>query len=252
MGRQDTQQVCLNGHQITDRYYSNPGFRKKFCTACGEKTIHGCPTCGNDIKGDIIYDNIIDLSGVSTPVPNICEHCGSSFPWSEKKKKIKELSKSTTNEVDATFLIGLLCDKFHLIAKQIRQRYNERPTLDINDEYDVQDLLHALLKIYFEDIRSEEWIPSYAGSSTRCDFLLKSEQVIIEVKKTRATLKSKQLGEQLIIDIAHYKKHPDCKTLYCFVYDPEGYISNPKGIQNDLTSKEKEFNVIVNIIPKGH
>jgi hypothetical protein len=112
--------------------------------------------------------------------------------------------------------------------------------------------LHSLLKIYFDDVRPEEWNPSYAGSSTRSDFLLKDEQVIIEVKKTRAGLKAKQLGEQLIIDIAHYKNHPDCKSLYCFVYDPEGYISNPKGIQSDLSRKENGFQVIVNIVPKGH
>ena len=252
MSRQDTQEVCLNGHQTTDRYYNSPEFRRNFCTTCGEKTLHSCPSCGKDIKGDLIFENIIDLSGTSTPVPDICDNCGADFPWREKKKRIKELSKSTSIERDATFLISLLCDRFHLIAKQLRQRHDDRATLDINDEYDVQDLLHSLFKIYFDDVRPEEWNPSYAGSSTRSDFLLKDEQTIIEVKKTRAGLKAKQLGEQLIIDIAHYKNHPDCKTLYCFVYDPEGYISNPKGIQNDLTKKQKGFNVIVNIIPKGH
>ncbi|SEW34334.1 hypothetical protein SAMN05428988_4111 [Chitinophaga sp. YR573] len=252
MAKQDTQEVCLNGHQITDRYYSSPEFRKKFCTTCGEKTIHTCPSCAKDIKGHMIYENVIDLSGRSTPVPNICDNCGADFPWREKKQKIKELSNPTNVEKDATFLIGVLCDRFHLIVKQLRQRHNDRPTLDINDEYDVQDLLHSLLKIYFDDIRPEEWNPSYAGSSTRSDFLLKDEQIIIEVKKTRTGLKAKQLGEQLIIDIAHYKNNFGCKILYCFVYDPEGYISNPKGIESDLSKNETGFNVIVNIIPKGH
>ena len=63
-------------------------------------------------------------------------------------------------------------------------------------------------------------------------------------------LKSKHLGEQLIIDIAKYKSHPDCKTLYCFVYDPEGYINNPRGIENDLNDDSKEMKVKVKIIPK--
>jgi len=36
---------------------------------------------------------------------------------------------------------------------------------------------------------------------------------------------------ELIIDIAKYRKHPDCKMLYCFVYDPDGNIRNPKGIE---------------------
>jgi len=44
--------------------------------------------------------------------------------------------------------------------------------LEIRDEYDVQNLLHAILKLHFEDIRPEEWAPSYAASSKRMDFLL--------------------------------------------------------------------------------
>ena len=56
---------------------------------------------------------------------------------------------------------------------------------EIKDEYDVQDLLNALLRLNFDDVRPEEYTPSYAGSSTRVDFLLKKEKIVIEVKKTR-------------------------------------------------------------------
>jgi len=46
--------------------------------------------------------------------------------------------------------------------------------LSFGNEYDVQDLLHALLRPWIQDIRPEEFTPSYAGSSTRMDFLLLS------------------------------------------------------------------------------
>ena len=85
----------------------------------------------------------------------------------------------------------------------------------MKDEYDVQDLLHALLRIFFKDIRPEEWVPSYAGSSSRMDFLLHQEEIVIEVKMTRDGLKQKELVDQLLIDIARYEKHPGCKTLIC-------------------------------------
>ena len=97
------------------------------------------------------------------------------------------------------------------------------------------------MQIFFKDIRKEEWTPSYAGNSARVDFLLKEEKVVIEVKKTRKTMKDKDLGEQLIIDIAKYKSHPDCKKLICFVYDPEGRIVNPEGIIKDLEKDNKDF-----------
>jgi hypothetical protein len=140
-------------------------------------------------------------------------------------------------------------NQFHAVTKQLRNRYNGRNTLEIEDEYDVQDLLHALLRLFFSDIRNEEWTPSYAGGSSRMDFLLKEEKIVIEVKKTRKGLGDKELGKQLIEDKEKYKAHPDCKKLICFTYDPEGRIVNPKGIQNDLNRQEPEFEVEIIIKP---
>lgn len=250
MGGYDAFLVCKNGHGINDSYYRSPEFNKKFCTTCGEVTFKSCPNCHEDIQGDFHIDGVIDLSGGITPVPSICKNCGSDFPW--RSKRISLINNTSNDSKSDIFLLETILDRFHLVAKQLRQRYNDRATLDIRDEYDTQDLLHSLLRIYFEDIRSEEWNPSYAGSSTRSDFLLKDQKIIIEIKKTRENLKAKQLGEQLIIDIAKYKTHPDCKTLYCFVYDPEGYISNPRGIENDLNDNSNDMKVIVKIVPKGH
>lgn len=112
--------------------------------------------------------------------------------------------------------------------------------------------MHSLLHIHFDDIRPEEWTPSYAGGGSRVDFLLKNEQIIIEIKKTRDSLKAKQVGEQLIVDIQRYQTHPDCKKLICFVYDPEGWISNPRGLESDLNRNEDDFTVNVIIVPKGY
>ncbi|MFK4304830.1 hypothetical protein ABH892_004997 [Paenibacillus sp. RC254] len=142
-----------------------------------------------------------------------------------------------------------ICDRFHNVSRQLRSRHANRDSLTIEDEYDVQDLFHALLAIYFDDIRAEEWTPSYAGSSSRVDFLLKPEQAVIEIKKTRKGLKSKELGEQLIIDIHKYKAHPSCQYLVCFVYDPEGRIANPRGIEADLKRENDDMEVEVIIRP---
>jgi hypothetical protein len=151
---------------------------------------------------------------------------------------------------DAVQLVQQLCVKFHAVARQLRDRHGKRDTLDVNDEYDVQDLLHAILTIHFDDIRPEEWTPSYAGGSARVDFLLKKEQTVIEVKKTRKGLEAKQLGDELLIDIGRYHAHPDCKTLICFVYDPDGRIANPRGIENDLNRQHEKLQVKVIIAPR--
>jgi hypothetical protein len=155
--------------------------------------------------------------------------------------------KSDADEpmVDCTHFLKQILDKFHKVTRQLRTRHDSRPTLDVSDEYDVQDLLHALLQIFFEDIRAEEWTPSYAGGSVRQDFLLKNEEIVIEVKKTRQSLTDRKLGEELIIDIEKYKEHPDCKRLVCFVYDSEGRLGNPIGIMNDLNNRHKDFAEVI-------
>lgn len=139
-------------------------------------------------------------------------------------------------QADALEKIELIATHFHIVARKLRQRHNNRTSLTISDEYDVQDLFHALLRLFFDDIREEEWTPGYAGGHSRIDFLLKAEQIAIEIKMTRTGLKAKEVSDQLIIDIDRYRSaHPDCKMLVAFVYDPDGYISNPKGIERDLS-----------------
>jgi len=168
-----------------------------------------------------------------------------NLSWLESSNKEKAKSSEPLLHMER------ICSRFHLVARQLRTRYDERQTLHVGDEYDVQDLLHTLLTLYFDDIRPEEWTPSYAGGSSRMDFLLKKERIVIEVKKTRKGLGAKQVGEQLLVDIQKYKQHPDCKTLLCFVYDPEARISNPKGIEADLNKTRDDILVKVFIRPTG-
>jgi hypothetical protein len=146
--------------------------------------------------------------------------------------------------------IEVIANRFHAVVMQLRQRYNNRNTLDVNDEYDVQDLFHSLLRLYFNDIRPEEWVPSYAGGASRSDFLLPEINMVIEIKKARQSMSTKELGEQLIVDIAKYKKHPQCSRLICFVYDPEGRVTNPRGIENDLSDCDSDIDVRTIIVPK--
>jgi len=101
------------------------------------------------------------------------------------------------SDIPAFMQINKLPTRFHEVAKQLEKRHKKRSTLTITDEYDVQDLLHALLRIDFDDIRPEDRTPSVAGASARMDFVLRKEQAVIEVKKTRETLTDGKIGEEL-------------------------------------------------------
>jgi hypothetical protein len=125
----------------------------------------------------------------------------------------------------------MLLDRFHTVAQELEQRHDRRETVRITDEHDVQDLLRSLLRIFFDDVRREEWTPSYAGGASRMDILLKNEKTVVEVK---FDLRDKEVGDQLLIDIGRYRAHADCANLICFVYDPKGKVRNPRGLERDL------------------
>lgn len=102
-----------------------------------------------------------------------------------------------------------LCRRFGAIARQLTRRYgNGRTTLVVNDEYDAQDLLHALLLIDFSDVREESWNPKYLGGSSRIDLLLPEQKLVVEVKKTRATLTDRGVGDELAEDVTRYSDPP--------------------------------------------
>lgn len=171
--------------------------------------------------------------------------------WEKKLQKKDKIDKQNSFEKPLN-IITKICSKFHIVAEQLKHRHSNRETLKIKDEYDVQDLIFALLKLYFDDIRPEEVTPSYAGGSSRMDFLLKNENIVIEVKKTRDKLRDKEIGNQLIEDITRYQQHPNCRLLFCFVYDPDHLILNPSGLENHLNTSNEKFEVNVFITPKGH
>jgi hypothetical protein len=164
-------------------------------------------------------------------------------PWIAKKAP--EYAKPAAFDL----LLHML-KRFHAVAKQLGKRHVGRSTININDEYDVQDLLHALLRSRFDDVRPEEAAPSHGGANSRMDFLLKKERIVVEAKMTRPSLRDRQIGEELIVDTARYRGHPDCDTLVCFVYDPNGYILNPAGLESDLSGMKDKLRVHVIVNPK--
>lgn len=151
----------------------------------------------------------------------------------KSKKVLIRLPKLINKKNPEKILVNIF-SKFQRVSRQLNRRYDSRETIKIEDEYDVQDLLYALLVIFFDDIRPEEYTPSFGSGSRRMDFLLKNEKIVIEVKKTRQNLRDVQISKELNDDINTYKEHNDCDALYCFIYDPDGFIRNPNGLKADL------------------
>ena len=136
---------------------------------------------------------------------------------------------SSIEELLQTLLRGLP-RAMHPLA---HRRKNAR-SLIFESEYDIQDLLHSQIRPWVADIRPEEFTPSYAGSATRMDFLLPKHRLVIEVKRVRDKSHAAKVGDEIIVDIEHYRRHPSCDRLWCAVYDPRMLIQNPPGMISDL------------------
>lgn len=150
---------------------------------------------------------------------------------------------------DVEELLGVVVRGLRRAMHPLTHRRRGAQPLTFGNEYDVQDLLHALLRPWIGDIRPEEFTPSYAGSSTRMDFLLSAHSLVIETKIVRDRSHAKRIGDELIIDIEHYRKHQDCNTLWCVIYDRDHLITNAGGLKMDLEGprKSKDGEVFVKV-----
>lgn len=156
-------------------------------------------------------------------------------------------ASSTTT--DALELLEQISRKLPVTFAILQSEYRGRPGLTVNDEYDVQHILHAISVLHFEEVEPEEPTPKMAGGSSRLDFLLKQERAAIETKMMmmmmRPGLSKKQLRDDLAVDIAYFRVHPDVDALFVLVYDPTRKITNAAGFERDLYSDSDDFSVRV-------
>jgi hypothetical protein len=162
---------------------------------------------------------------------------GADIPAASAAAHVAELHPLRAQAPPAADPLGRIkkiCLRFHAVVRQLRQRHDARPTLEVEDLHDVRDLLHALLCLEFEDIRMERWALTSADGQDRTDLMIERERIAIMVKRTRQGFGAKEIAEQLAADFQRYATHPNCKTLLCFIYDPEGRIGNPRGLEAEL------------------
>lgn len=78
----DVQEVCLNGHLITNYAQSQPESRRAHCSSCGEKTISACLSCSAPLRGYHHMPGVIHFG--SDDVDRFCDSCGALMPWTER------------------------------------------------------------------------------------------------------------------------------------------------------------------------
>jgi hypothetical protein len=222
--RPDVMQVCRNGHVITERLRSDPQSGRTHCDRCGASTLDHCLTCGHELPG---AGMVVDLVPIGVrPAPRYCPTCGAAFPWVRWPRPSPE---------PLAFLERSL-RRLPLVIRQLRWRQGERLPFRVEDERDLEDLLRALLPLYFDEVRLETRTPRYSAGN-RIDLLLASGTIAVTVKYARPALRELQLAEQWQEDIAYYRQRAGCRTLVGFIYDPEALLHDQQmlaSVESDL------------------
>ncbi len=141
-------------------------------------------------------------------------------------------------------------NRFHAFTRRLLERHAQRPSIQMNDEYDVQDLLYCLLAIEFNSIQKEEYGPQYAGKRPRIDFFLRSEGVAIEVKFVKDKSSIAKIREGIILDREYYSKKETLKDLWFFIYDPRSIITDRITFIEDLEGNRPNYFRLIKVIIK--
>lgn len=150
---------------------------------------------------------------------------------------------------DPLDLVRKVCTRFHAVVRQLRLRGDDRTTLDVQDEQDVHDLLYTLLRYEFDEVAQTEWPASRPATAPRAVSLLPRHRLAVLAKMTRSGLGPREIAEQLTAEAASFPAAGH-QTLFCFIYDPEGRIGNPRGLEAELTRVSDAQIVEVFIAPK--
>jgi hypothetical protein len=160
---------------------------------------------------------------------------------------LSDASKLASPEDDAISYVERIFDRFGAVVRQLDERQRDREPLLVKDEYDVQYILQALLKINFDDVRTESHTEQHSTVNPRVDFLLETNKIGIEVKLASESMNKKRILKDLAKDKEQYRNSSKIETLLCFIYDPDYIIKNPAELESDLSGSRDNLKTTVTV-----
>ena len=152
--------------------------------------------------------------------------------------------------IDPLDTIRKICGRFHSVVRQLRLRREYRPTIDVEDERDVQDLMFTLLRYELEEVSTHEWVPPYQAPTPSVAMALPRHHLVMLAKKTRSGHGAREIAQELIVDGQEFSPANGHQSIACFVYDPDGRIGNPRSLEAELTKVSDAQVIEVIIYPK--
>lgn len=148
-------------------------------------------------------------------------------------------------------LISVL-NTFSEAVSRLRYRRKGKNAVNIDDEYDVQDILYVMMKGPFSTLQYEDPTQKEGPVSAKADFVISDINTYIEAKYIGKKGEEKSVFDECLTDIQKYGSQPDCFKIVFFVYDPNKCIDNQFSFRSALnksrTIEGKELEVLTLII----
>jgi hypothetical protein len=147
------------------------------------------------------------------------------LPLTKGKDFTHELLFANLTTLEPELEIGLilkLCARLPNAARILASRRAKKKPFAITDEYDVQDLLHAVLRAYLKYSVQEEPLSKIGGvRSSRADVAIEELGTIVEVKYVRGPADQQRLIDEYSNDLLLYTAWPHLKHLIFLVYNSQ-------------------------------
>lgn len=162
----------------------------------------------------------------------------------KSKKSILDYIEAVLYEEksNAVEQVKKLLENFHLFCKSLyrdslhgkcsKALKEHLPCIEINNEYDLQQLMYPVIQATFPEARMEK-VEDSGHHTVRGDILIDSEDIVIELKCTRSSMNERSLSEEVASDMVHYKE----KYIFFYIYDKESIIKNPVDFKKTYEEK---------------
>lgn len=168
-----------------------------------------------------------------------------SIDYVLSQKPPSNVAEGITSDLE---LVVQLSRRFHEAVLALKIHPHGGTVWEVSNEWDCQYLFRSILASYFPDVRREEWSPSVAGSSARCEFFIKPLRTMIELKYVRDPKDQKKFKHELAADLLDYGANCECDYVVALIYDPQSHLADAVALQADLsgsTKRLKDVRVII-------
>lgn len=127
-------------------------------------------------------------------------------------------------------LILRLCERLPAAARILANRRKGKKPFTIKDEYDVQDLLHSILRAYLKySVQEEPLAKIGAAQSGRADIAIEELRTIIEVKFARGPSDQQKFVTEYSNDLLLYTKWPHLENFVYMIYNSQD-LKDPEAL----------------------